>query len=410
MISLPKSLEAEQNVLGCALLSQEDALLMLEKCDVDDFFYEDHKKIFLEIKRQVDEYGNVDVDICVERIVPTLHKKTSFSDVINHSLAFDIDSRISELKKYTKLRTMLKVSLEIQNRVKDKDEPDNIIADVEKIVFSLTSDDKNNLARIDDYNSFVEDNYWMFKETQYRTGIYEIDKKIMLHDGLMYILAGAPGQGKTSFATYFLLQLSKHENIPVLLFSQEVSGSMINFRLGHSLGKGNNIDAYKTGNKQLENIPFYIDDTPSLGYYQLRSKVMRYKKRLGIKMFVLDYLQLTNGYGETQNIRVANMSKGIVAMARETETCFLVLSQLTKEGIKKREPSIADLRDSGQIAQDAKGVYFIYENPDYENSVVFKCAKQNFGKANWHVDLYFNKEENIFGALDKTHQEVRIEW
>ncbi len=405
MITLPKSLEAEQNVLGGALFSQDDAFLMIEKCTEDDFYFEDHKIIFREIKRELDEYGNIDLDILPENILKLLNNTTSYTDVLNHSISYDINARINEVKKYSRLRKMMLVSLEIQSRIKENDDPQNIIADVEKTIFALTEDDKNNLKRIDEYNSYVEENYWKFKETQYKTGIWEIDQKIMLHDGLMYVLAGAPGQGKTSFTIFLLLQLAKKENIPLLLFSQEVSGEMINFRLGHSLGNGDTIEHYKNGNKLLNGLPIYIDDTPALTIYQLRSKVMRYVKKYGIKFIAIDYLQLMTGEGENENIRIGSLSKNIVALARETNTCIFVLSQLTKEGIKRKEPTLADLRGSGQIAQDAKGVYFIYENPNYENSVVFKCDKQNFGKAHWRIDLGFDKDKNIFRALEK--REIR---
>lgn len=400
MIGMPHNVEIESTVLGLMFFDTGLALDVISKCSLDDFYSEDNRIIYKGVKGQIEATGQLDIPVLSAKINKSLKSIDSLVSATNNLSDYNVSGKIAELKKYSGLRRALRVSLETIERIKEGTSPEEILTQIEKDLFILTQNNETSVKQIWEYNKYVAENYTMFQKSQYLTGLDDIDRNLMLHNGLMFILAGAPGSGKTSFVTNFILELSQKSQIPTCIFSQEASGEMINYRLGHTFG-GEGYAGYLKGSAKFEDVPLYIDDTAGLTLMRLRSKVLRYVKRYGIKLFAVDYLQLMTGEGENQNAKVGNLSKGITALAKETGTCWIVLSQLTKEGLKRKEPTMADLRDSGQIAQDARGVYFLFQNPDYENAVTFKCEKQNFGKANWRAEVYFDKGRNKFSNLEK---------
>ena len=199
----------------------------------------------------------------------------------------------------------------------------------------------------------------------------------------LIIVAARPGMGKTAFTLSMARNISVENNIPVAFFSLEMSAIQLITRLISS-ETGLNSEKLRTGKLEkfewellnvkvtnLENAPLYIDDTPSLSIFELRAKARRLSSQFGIKLIVVDYLQLmTLGSSQKSGNReqeISTISRNLKALAKELDIPIIALSQLSRavelRGGTKR-PILSDLRESGAIEQDADIVSFLYR-PEY---------------------------------------------
>lgn len=197
----------------------------------------------------------------------------------------------------------------------------------------------------------------------------------------LYIIAGRPGMGKTAF----LISIAKEialQNIPVAVFSLEMSSAQITKRILSqftSLPYGiidnpESLSEYelqqiKGVNEILQELPLYIDDTPAINIWQLQSKATDYKQRNGVKLIIIDYLQLMSGTsakGNKRETEISEISRGLKLIAKRLNIPVIALSQLNR-GVELRpdkRPKLADLRESGAIEQDADVVGLLYR-PSY---------------------------------------------
>jgi len=214
------------------------------------------------------------------------------------------------------------------------------------------------------------------------TGFHGIDS---LTDGLqpgeLFIIAGRPGSGKTALAMNVAEYVAVDCKIPVGVFSLEMTAKAIMNRLACSRARVDSKDV-KSGNskpadlKQFKNAanaigscPLYINDGTTMTIDQMQSQARRWKSRHGVKLIVVDYVQLIAGGGfkENRTAEVGRISKGLKAMAKEIGVPVLALSQLNRDCEKnQREPELHDLRESGSIEQDADLVGLLYAAPDPE--------------------------------------------
>ena len=199
----------------------------------------------------------------------------------------------------------------------------------------------------------------------------------------LIIVAARPGMGKTAFTLSMARNISVENNMPVAFFSLEMSAIQLITRLISS-ETGLNSEKLRTGKLEkfewellnvkvtnLENAPLYIDDTPSLSIFELRAKARRLSSQFGIKLIVVDYLQLmTLGSSQKSGNReqeISTISRNLKALAKELDIPIIALSQLSRavelRGGTKR-PILSDLRESGAIEQDADIVSFLYR-PEY---------------------------------------------
>lgn len=216
------------------------------------------------------------------------------------------------------------------------------------------------------------------------TGFEELDK---LTSGWqpsdLIIVAARPGMGKTALTLSMARNIAVGQGIPVAFFSLEMSSVQLITRLISS-ETGLSSETLRTGNlqtheweqlnvkvKSLESAPLYIDDTPSLSIFDLRAKARRLASQHGIKLIIIDYLQLmtasVNSKGGNREQEISTISRNLKALAKELDIPVIALSQLsraveTRTGSKR--PLLSDLRESGAIEQDADIVSFIYR-PEY---------------------------------------------
>lgn len=257
------------------------------------------------------------------------------------------------------------------------------------------------------------------------TGFKELDEKLSgLQKSDLIILAARPSVGKTALALDIARQASVYHNIPVGIFSLEMSSQQLVDRM---LASQSNVDAWKlrTGKgireddfsairqslDTLSKAPIFIDDQPGNNILKMRSVARRLKNEKGLGLIVVDYLQLmmtTKNYDSMVN-QVTEISRSLKNLARELEVPVLALSQLSR-AVEQRggKPKLSDLRDSGSIEQDADVVMFIHrddkakgtEEAEKTNIAEILIEKHRNG-ATGKVELFFNEKKATFMPLEK---------
>ncbi|TCD02085.1 replicative DNA helicase [Erythrobacteraceae bacterium CFH 75059] len=263
------------------------------------------------------------------------------------------------------------------------------------------------------------------------TGLTSINERTGgLHDSDLIILAGRPGMGKSSLATNIAFNcadrflrdqrdgIAGSVGAPVALFSLEMSADQLATRIlaeqaGISsealrMGKISRDDFQQLSfaSQRLAELPLYIDDTPALSVAGLRTRARRLKRRHGIGLIIVDYLQLMQGSKRSQDNRVneiSEISRGLKTLAKELEVPVIALSQLSRavEQRDDKRPMLSDLRESGSIEQDADMVWFIYREDYYVASREPKVpqagddAKCHDAHAAWQAEM-----ERVFGLAE----------
>src|SRR5439155_6076265 len=262
------------------------------------------------------------------------------------------------------------------------------------------------------------------------TGLVDLDKMTSgLHEGEMIVIAARPSMGKTSLAMNLAEHAAVELRLPVGVFSLEMtadslvlrmlcSRARVNLRnIRHGFFETQDFPKLTSAAGKLANAPLFIDDSSSLSILQLRAKARRMAQQYGIKLFVIDYLQLlhsTARRAENRQQEIADISNGIKALAKELKVPVIVLSQLNREmeKDKNRRPRMSDLRESGAIEQDADLVGLLFKpnaNDDDENNanadadatpVTLFIAKQRNGPTG-DVHLTFLKPYTRFESAAK---------
>jgi replicative DNA helicase len=209
----------------------------------------------------------------------------------------------------------------------------------------------------------------------------------------LIILAGRPSMGKTATAVSMIIHPAIEQKIPVAIFSLEMS----NFQLGgriQSYISGVNVSKIIKGQlnmdevrhitsqcSELDKSPLFIDDTPNISLLELKSKARKLVREKGVQLIVIDYLQLMKSGLDIQNREqeIAEISRGLKALAKELNIPVIALSQLSRlvEARSDKKPMLSDLRESGQIEQDADMVVFCYR-PEYYGIEQYEVGNQTF--------------------------------
>lgn len=225
------------------------------------------------------------------------------------------------------------------------------------------------------------------KTVNLATGFAQLDEKIGgLQNSELVIVAGRPAMGKTSFALSLAKNLGVDNNIPVAIFSLEMSNRQLVYLLMSNTFEitGNKImngqldpDEWNRLDKNLERLsraPIYLDDTLGLSVFELRTKALRLVREKDVRLIMVDYLQLMNANGMRFNSRqeeVSTISRSLKGMAKELNIPIIALSQLTRglegrEGLEGKRPMLSDLREWGAIEQDADMVLFVHRPEIYK--------------------------------------------
>ena len=257
------------------------------------------------------------------------------------------------------------------------------------------------------------------------SGFYDLDNKLAgMQESNLLILAARPGQGKTALALNIAQYLTVHEKIPVGIFSLEMSKEELVDRL---LVSQADVDAWrlKTGRLsdedftrlseamgELAEAPLYIDDTPGINIFEIRTKARRLQITHGVKLIILDYLQLIDP-GRRFDSRVQEVSiisQSLKNLARELHIPVLAVSQLSRavEHRGEKKPQLADLRESGSIEQDADVVMFIYKEDtdvkNWEQQVVKLLVAKHRNGPGGEIELIFKGDRIRFYSVEKNKE------
>jgi len=447
----PHSVEAEQGVLGCVLLSPNDCMgECIEKLKPGHLVFYDlrHQTLFQALTEMFDQKEAIDLITLQQRLknkqqlegVGGLAYLSSLPDAVPSAANLQYYLDII-LEKYL-LREMMQTCTDIVGRVFDYEgEVDALLDEVERDILliseervsgaSLTIKELVNRAitKIEEYHQ----NQGML--TGLSTGFVDFDKMTTgLHEGEMIVIAARPSVGKTSLAMNIAEHVALEMKVPVGVFSLEMTAEQLVLRMLCSRSRVNlrNVrDGFLaerdfpklTGAAgKLAGAPLFVDDSSALSILQLRARARRMWQQFGIKLFVIDYLQLVHSNSrraENRQQEIAEISGGLKALAKELKVPVLVLSQLNRE-LEKRgpgeRPRLSDLRESGAIEQDADLVGLLYretknkdgeEEPDVEQDAIavkLFIAKQRNGPTG-DVDLTFLKSYTRFESAAKVSAE-----
>jgi replicative DNA helicase len=445
----PHSIDAEQGVLGCILLSPNECMgecLAKLKVGADVFYDLRHQTIFDAMADMFDKRQAIDVITLQQYLkdrqlleqVGGIAYLSGLPDVVPSSAHLDYYLTIVQDKFL--LRKMIRVCTDVVARVYEAEgEVDSLMDEVERDVlriseFRVQSQISSIKQLVNKAINTIEDYHQrQGKLTGLPTGFIDLDKLTTgMHPGEMIVIAARPSVGKTSLAMNIAEHVAIDNAIPVGVFSLEMTAESLVLRMLCSRSRVNlrnvrdgflaerDFPKLTSSAGKLANAPLFIDDSSGLSILQLRAKARRMFQQYGIKLFVIDYLQLLNSSSkrvENRQQEIADISGGIKALAKELNVPVIVLSQLNREVEKEkgRAPRLSDLRESGSIEQDADLVGLLYKptsksdddesggaaEPEDAIPVNLLIAKQRNGPAQVDVHLTFLKTYTRFESAAK---------
>lgn len=394
----PQAVELEKAVLG-ALMIEKDAYSQVSEILRPESFYDPRHQLIYEAVRQLNiEQKPVDILTVAEQLKKTDHLEeaggpfyiTQLSGMVASSAHIEYHARIIA-QKYT-ARELITYTSNIQNKAFDATQDvDELMQEAEGKLFELSQRNlKKDYTQID---PVIKDAYDMLQKAAARSdglsgissGFTDLDKMTSgWQNSDLVILAARPAMGKTAFALSMAKNIAVDQKIPVAVFSLEMSNVQLVNRLivnvceitGEKIKSGQ-LAPYEWGQldykiNELYGAPLYVDDTPSLSVFELRTKARRLVREHGVRLIMIDYLQLMNASGMSFGSRqeeVSTVSRSLKGLAKELNIPILALSQLNRgvenrEGNEGKRPQLSDLRESGAIEQDADMVLFIHR-PEY---------------------------------------------
>ena len=398
----PQELEFEKSVLG-ALLLEKDAYSLISDILTPESFYDPrNQKVYSAISKLHVAQHPVDILTVVEQLrtdgtfdeVGGVAYLSSLTQNIVSSSHIEYHARVIAQKSTA--RELISYSANVQDKAFDPTQDiDELMQEAEGSLFKLSQKKlKKDYQQID---SVITEAYEMLHKAAERadgmsgiaSGFHALDRMTSgWQNSDLVILAARPAMGKTAFALSMAKNIAVDQNIPVALFSLEMSNVQLINRVivntceikGEKIKSGQ-LEDYEWAQldnkiKDLIGKPMFVDDTPSLSVFELRTKARRLVKEHGVKLIMIDYLQLMNASGMSFGSRqeeVSTISRSLKGLAKELNIPILALSQLNR-GVENRpggentldskRPQLSDLRESGAIEQDADMVIFIHR-PEY---------------------------------------------
>lgn len=427
----PHADDAERSILG-AILIDKNAIVDISVVLKPEMFYNDNNgKIY---ESMVSLYENRDpIDVLTvsnwlkkEKILDRVGGKSYLAELSNEvPVASHVQKYASIVRETYIKRQLISAGAEMGEMGFDEGKPlVEILDKAEQKIYALSQTHiKKTFVAIKDALAESFDRLDNLHNSPdglrgVPTGFSDLDHMLAgMQDSNLIILAARPGIGKTTFATNIAQFVAVEKKLPVGYFALEMSNlEMVDRML---VGQAN-IDAWKlkTGNLKdddfarlseamgvMADSPLYIDDTPGQSILEIRTKARKLHSQVGLKLLVVDYLQLVVGDKsyESRVQEVGAISQGLKNLARELRIPVLALSQLNR-GIENRtdkSPQLSDLRESGSIEQDADVVMFLYRNDDaIMEDVKLGIAKHRNGGLGV-VDLKFRGDRVKFYGVDR---------
>ena len=431
----PNSAEAEESVLGAVLMSAEAANIALEKLHTEDFYRPAHQVVF----QAVSDLFNANQPIDAVTVSDALRRASALDRVGGVGFltgligavptASNVEYYAEIVEEHALRRRLLRVGGDIGTLASSMDQPIVEVLDrSEQAVFAVSERRVGDgLAPIDPLlgpaiEQAEELNRQGLEITGTPTGFRDLDRKLAgLHPTNLLIIAGRPGMGKTALALNIAENVAVND-VPVAVFSLEMSREEIVTRMLCAQGR---IDSQRLRSGRLTESdftklsnaasvlykkPVFVDDSPGLTVTEIRAKARRMRRRPGLGLVIVDYLQLMQGSGgENRQQEIALISRSLKNLARELDVPIIAVSQLNRslESREDKRPRLGDLRESGAIEQDADVVMFIYRHEYYhpEAQESKGIAEVNIAKhrqgAIGPIDMTFLPEFTLFADMGR---------
>ncbi|XOB40563.1 MAG: replicative DNA helicase [Candidatus Nealsonbacteria bacterium] len=436
----PRSIEAEQGVLGCLLLDKSTVVRVVGYLAPEDFYRKTHQEIYricmelfeksepidllsvsnrLKDKNLLEETGGNSYLTELINSVPTPHHVSNYAKIVYHKRV---------------LRDLIGASQEIAHLgYNETEDVNNLLDRAERRIFSIA---QKGLSQFIPVKETLEEAFERIDNlSKHKTGLRGLTTGFTELDNLLagfqksdlIILAARPSLGKSALALNFAINLAMSEKVPIGVFSLEMSKDQVVDRLIASVagvdlwrlrtgrlsdkGKENDFTRIQHAMGILSELPIYIDDAFSSTVLQMKAMSRRLQADKGLGLIIIDYLQLMEPLNPNANPvqQVSENSRALKGLAKELNIPVLVVSQLSR-AVEQRSPHIprlSDLRQSGTIEQDADVVMFIYREDRYRQDTVRKniadliIAKHRNGPVG-RVELYFDERRVTFRNLEKS--------
>lgn len=391
----PHSIEAEQGVLGCILLDPTESLAVcIEKFKrgAEVFYDLRHQQLYETMVEMYDRKEPIEPLLVQQRLrdksmLESLGGWNYLSGLMDAvPSAANLEYYLNIVREKFILRRMIQTCSSVISRVYEPGaEVDGLLDEAERDILAIAQDriqgaDRSMKELVKQAITTIEDYHQRQGAcTGLSSGFADLDKMTSgFHGGEMIVIAARPSMGKTSLAMNIAEHVAVDLKIPVGVFSLEMTSESLALRMLCSRAKVNlrsirdgflaerDFPKLTSAAGKLANSPLFIDDTAGLSILQLRAKARRMHQQHGVKLFVIDYLQLVNCSSkrvENRQQEIAQISSGVKALAKELNVPVIVLSQLNREleKDKNRKPRLSDLRESGSIEQDADLVGLLYK-------------------------------------------------
>lgn len=414
----PQALELEQAVLGALMIERDAYSMVCQILKPESFYDRRHQLIYSAICRLSLDRKPVDILTVVEQ----LKRDDALDEVGGPLYITELSSRVASsahveyhahiiAQKYI-ARELITYTSQIQTKAFDATQDvADLMQEAEGKLFEIS---QQNLTK--DYTQIdpiIDEAYDALMKAAAQadgmsgipSGFHQLDKMTSgWQNSDLVILAARPAMGKTAFALSMARNMAVDQGIPVAFFSLEMSNVQLVKRLMSNVCeipsekiRSGQLAPYEWGQldkklNQLRGAKLFLDDTPSLSVFELRTKARRLVREEGVKLIMIDYLQLMNASGMSFGNRqeeVSTVSRSLKGLAKELNIPILALSQLNRgvenrtgqEGVKDtKRPQLSDLRESGAIEQDADMVLFIHR-PEYYHIYEDEHGNDTRGKA-----------------------------
>ncbi len=435
---LPQDKDLEEAVIGALMLEKDAYSNVCDMLKPDCFYTPVNRKIFEAIQM----LGAANQPIDMLTVTEQLRHNGELDNVGGPVFVSELTSRVASgthveyharivAQKYL-ARELITFAAEIEKKAFDEaNDVDDLMQEAEGKLFEISQRNvKKDVTQIDPViGQAIEQMQVAANRTTglsgLETGFHELDKLTSgWQNSDLIIIAARPAMGKTAFVLSMAKNMAVNYNTPVALFSLEMSNLQLVNRLvsnvceipGEKIRSGQlsavEWDQFMARVKNLYGAPMFVDDTPSLSIFELRTKARRLVREKGVKIIIIDYLQLMNASGMKFGSReqeVSMISRSLKQLAKELNIPVIALSQLNRsvesrgDGKEGKRPQLSDLRESGAIEQDADIVCFIHRPEYYMKSATdgndrdirglaeFIVAKHRSGKVD-DIDMRFRAD------------------
>jgi len=394
----PQAIPVEETVLGALMIDNEVFSVIGEKLEPDTFYDKRHQRIYTAIRELALNEKPTDMLAVVEQ----LRKDGNLESIGGPEYVMELTEKIvstANIDYYAEVlrgkyvfRQLIGYASMIQTAAfQESTDVDELMQTAESDLFSISQknivQDYTHIGPVVDraMNNIQEASKNESGLSGLTSGYEGLDKMTSgWQPSDLVIIAGRPAMGKTSFALSMAKNMAVDYKIPVAIFSLEMNNEQLTQRFISNICEveGSKIlsgqlapdewERLDNNVRRLSEAPIYLDDTPGLSIFELRTKARRLVKEHDIKMIMIDYLQLMNATGMRfvgRQEEVSMISRSLKGLAKELNIPIVALSQLnrgleSREGLEGKRPQLSDLRESGAIEQDADMVIFVHR-PEY---------------------------------------------